>query len=56
LRDKQQGPFLIVSRFQKHKIAVIPLSDWRITHFAFEEKHIKLAVCQSTHKLTGSHE
>jgi hypothetical protein len=56
LRDRERGPYLIASRFQKHKIAIIPLSDHRITHFAFEEKVIKLALCQSTHKLSGSHE
>ncbi len=46
---------MVASRFQKHKIAIITLADLKIMHFTFEEKLIKLAVCQGTHKL-GSHE
>ncbi len=55
IRDKDRGPYLVASRFQKHKLAIVTLADLKITHFAFEEKLIKLNFCQSTHKL-GSHE
>ena len=45
LRDKERGPYLVASRFQKHKIAIVPLTDLKVTHFTYEEKLIKLAVC-----------